>query len=100
MLIGHGIVNLRVPDYPRTAPRERPHFRKKPAAAGSFHSVKAAAGAVCLNAYLMLRIHCTMVLMSWSFTWALGVIGMSPHAPLPPSFTFLERFASANLSLR
>jgi hypothetical protein len=38
MLIDRGIVNLRVPDYPVQRPAKRAHFKKKPAAAGSFHS--------------------------------------------------------------
>ena len=51
-------------------------------------------------AYLRERIHCTTVLMSASFRWGLGGIGMSPHTPLPPAFTLWIRLASAPLSLR
>jgi hypothetical protein len=50
--------------------------------------------------YFIVIIHTTSALMSGSFTCPLGGIGMSPHAPLPPSFTFLIRLASAPLSLR
>src|SRR4030095_11748834 len=49
--------------------------------------------------YLIDSIHVTSVLMSASLTCPLGGIGISPHTPLPPSFTFFVRLASAPLSL-
>src|SRR5262249_3378807 len=47
--------------------------------------------------YLSDSTHVTIVLMSASGT-LLGGIGIVPHTPLPPLFTFCSSFAGAELS--
>src|SRR6185503_8232534 len=53
-----------------------------------------------ISAYLRESTHATSFLMSASFTWVLGGMGIWPHTPTPPSFTFFSSLAGADLSPR